>query len=193
MKPALPKSIVGLVLLVLVIACAVWSGHKPRRSRAQRDLQTNSKSAVVATVRTNFGSASGDTRVRRIDVGSATTWLERRTNSPSRDPFGFLSRPPVASARSHTTNDLRALVVTATWCQAGHRLAVINGQVVPEGAELDSYRVERIEAGAVLVQGPSGAERIAVPSFGGRPPSASTNDVSAGSPSSDGRRPRQPG
>jgi hypothetical protein len=64
---------------------------------------------------------------------------------------------------------------------------------VPEGAELDSYRVERIDAGVVLVRGPSGPERIAVSPFGGRPPFAATNDVSAGPPRGEARRPRQPG
>lgn len=81
--------------------------------------------------------------------------------SPPSDPF--LCRPVPRPNERGNTNLVRAadvLVLKAVWRQTGDRLAVINRNLVGEGEQIGDYKIAKIDAEVVWVEGPLGRESI---------------------------------
>jgi hypothetical protein len=71
--------------------------------------------------------------------------LNRTDRGVRRDPFG----EPAAQTGGRGVVEDREPDIHAVWLQDGVRMAVIDGQLVPEGGMHQGYRLERCEAGAV--------------------------------------------
>ena len=90
--------------------------------------------------------------IRPAIVSQANRWLD----SPRRDPFRILvptSTPPAGPQASER------LTLHAIWRQSGSKLAILNQEIVREGASLEGFDIESIEADAVWVRGTNGHGR----------------------------------
>lgn len=120
-----------------------------------------------------------------VDLDYVNQRYRKWTESPNRDPFGVQLKA-IPAMHANITNVSDVLRVAAIWRQTGQRLAVINNQVVMEGAELEGFRIEKIEADVIRVSSPRGAEEIRMAEFD---PDAVTNatassqDPASGPPS----------
>jgi len=90
--------------------------------------------------------------VRTLIVSQANRWLE----SPRRDPFRILvpSSPQPAGPKAS-----ERLTLHAIWRQSGSKLAILNQEIVREGAAFEGFDIETIEADAVWVRGTNGHGR----------------------------------
>lgn len=93
-----------------------------------------------------------------FDLAIAQTNVERWTKSPRRDPF---MAPKFGSkeARNQRTA-MEVLTLKAILHQRGSSLAVIDSQVLTEGEMVRDYKVARIGAERVWVDGPLGREEM---------------------------------
>lgn len=81
-------------------------------------------------------------------------WLER----PARDPFQLA--PPAPQRQAETETPISRFRLFAIWLQTGGRLAVIDRGVYAEGDRLADYRILRIDAEGVVVQGADRTDTI---------------------------------
>jgi hypothetical protein len=96
------------------------------------------------------------------------------TPSPTRDPFRA-PEPMAAPTSVHEADPVAdplagVLDLKAVWLQEKGSCAVINGKVVSEGDSILNYRVEKILADGVLVQGPGGNRKVNFKPPAPRPP-----------------------
>ncbi len=98
----------------------------------------------------------------RIDLAQLE-WAKFR--SPRRDPFAAVERAittskPVGASANASVKARESLVLKAVWLQDNGSLAVINDQIVGEGDSVLGFRIEKIAAGGVVVQGVDGPESV---------------------------------
>jgi hypothetical protein len=80
--------------------------------------------------------------------------------SPTRDPFRAAA-PVAATISDHKADPLAGVLnLKAVWLQEKGSWAVINGKVLGEGDAILDFRVEKILADGVLVQGPGGSRKV---------------------------------
>jgi hypothetical protein len=94
--------------------------------------------------------------------------------SPTRDAFRA-PEPVEAPTRVHEADPVAdplagVLDLKAVWLQEKGSCAVINGKVLSEGDSILNYRVEKILADGVLVQGPGGNRKVNFKPPAPRPP-----------------------
>jgi hypothetical protein len=83
------------------------------------------------------------------------------TLSPAREPFRATAPVTVDTVSDDKTEPAPdVLNLKAVWLQESGGWAVINGKVLGEGDTILDFRVEKILADAVLVQGPGGSRRV---------------------------------
>jgi hypothetical protein len=101
------------------------------------------------------------------------------TPSPTRDPFGGAVQvaPTISNKEAAPATDV--LDLKAVWLQEGGGLAVINGKVLGEGDAILDFRLEKVFADGVLVQGPGGRRQV-----GFKPASAKPRPSPVAAPSS---------
>lgn len=93
-----------------------------------------------------------------FDLAIAQTNVERWTKSPGRDPF---LAPKFGSKDARTQRTaMEVLTLKAILHQRGSSLAVIDAQVLTEGEMIRDYKVFRIGAERVWVDGPLGREEM---------------------------------
>jgi hypothetical protein len=163
-----------VVVLVLVVAAGVigvlqWRSLKPHGARAPAGAApTNAvPAAVVAGATTNRTSAVTLMPVDRVAVQNRwSSWL----NAPARDPFLVVTpRTPKQAAQVSPANYLK---LSATWLQTGSRLAVIDQRVYGEGDVVKGFKIVRIGASEVLLEGPEKNDTITFFSYVPPPPGA---------------------
>jgi hypothetical protein len=108
------------------------------------------------------------------------------TPSPARDPFGAVVRvaPIISDHKAEPVADV--LNLKAVWLQEKGGWAVINGKVLGEGDAILDFRVEKILADGVLVQGPGGRRQVRFK------PTAPPSPPAAGAAPSPGQAPLKP-
>jgi hypothetical protein len=82
------------------------------------------------------------------------------TPSPTRDPFRPAVRAPATTSDHKAEPVAEVLNLKAVWLQEKGGWAVINGKVLGEGDTILGFRVEKILADGVLVQGPDGRRQV---------------------------------
>lgn len=112
------------------------------------------------------------------------------TPLPTRDPFH--AADAAAQVVATITDQEGAPVVDvlhlkAVWLQESGGWAVINGKVLGEGDAILDFRVEKILADGVLVQGPDGRRQLGFKPASARPPPSA-----AGAPSTLAKAPLKP-
>ncbi|MEZ0277244.1 MAG: hypothetical protein ACAH88_20195 [Roseimicrobium sp.] len=93
------------------------------------------------------------------------------TPSPTREPFRAAATVPVvATISDHEAEPVAdVLNLKAVWLQEGGGWVVINGKVLGVGDAILGFRVEKISADGVLVQGPSGRRQVGFKPASARP------------------------
>lgn len=70
------------------------------------------------------------------------------------------TRPAVGDHVAAGAPAARARVLQSVLVSAGRRVAVIDGQLVPIGGRVGPYRLVRVEADSVVLQGPGGSRTL---------------------------------
>ncbi len=128
-----------------------------------------------------------------LDVAYFNQHLAKWVESPNRDPFGYYPKPSDKAVTTTRTNASDILRVTAIWRQTGRQLAVINGMVTTEQAEIQGYKVDQIDATVVRLTGPSGPDQIFLADFDAGPAVPKRTNAPRGAITSTGPPPTKPG
>lgn len=144
------------------------------RTRAMKARSSSPGAPAVSLVSQSREQPGGAVRPAAVTVPVTSSWgidlafvnqrYPKWLESPNRDPFSGLLREAPTNQMT-VTNASDVLQLSAIWRQTGQRLAVINGQVVAEGIEMEGYQIEKIEAQIVRVSGLRGMEEIRMPDF----------------------------
>lgn len=167
-----------LLLIALGVVCVGWVGDLLLRGgRVKEAAAANDPSAGPAAVEAGAAPiepAELIARLRGVAGGDAV----RAQEAIRRNPFAFSATmeqrlqpetpdipPPepeldvIAAAPPPITETHRVEAIMA----GTQPMAIINGVLVSEGAELDGYRVVRISATAVVLRGDEGEVRLPLP------------------------------
>jgi type II secretory pathway component PulC len=186
-----PLVIVLLALVVIAIVAGVVLGPRWKRARAGRGVAvTNAVVAVTKTTGTNvFAPKTTGTNVlaqakakvvpdREIDRQQAQSRLKSWVEAPVRDPFQVHEVVRETKPTDLAQPTVQSLTLNGIWRQSDSVLVVINRHIYGLGDELQGFKIERIEADRVLIQGP---ERKEVLQFARRPSATTrTNAPNAG-------------
>jgi hypothetical protein len=159
-KP-LAVGLLALLAVGVVFYQVIWPRWFGKGNRAPQ--------STVATVAPGKKSASGEApppksnssadAVIEKDVVQARfqVWLD----SPARDPFQ-LNAPIMRVERGSVAvvSPIPSWKLRGIWRQTGSRLAAINLGVYAEGDTVEGFKLERIDADQVWIQGPAARERL---------------------------------
>jgi hypothetical protein len=107
--------------------------------------------------------------------------------SPAGEPFGAAVREAATISDHEPEPVADVLNLKAVWLQERGGWAVINGKVLGEGDAILEFRVEKILADGVVVQGPGGRRQV-----GFKPASARPRPSAVIAASSPGKAPLKP-
>ncbi|HNQ91108.1 MAG TPA: hypothetical protein PKM73_21040 [Verrucomicrobiota bacterium] len=170
-----------VVVLLLVVAAGVvgvlqWRSHKggaPAVSRAAAG--TNAAPAASAAVAPTTAAVEAahrlgvapPTPIDRVAVQNRwLSWL----NAPARDPFLWVKAQTAKEVAE--VSPAQYLKLSATWLQTGSRLAVIDQRIYGEGDVVKGFKILRIGASEVLLEGPEKNDTITFFSYVPPPPDA---------------------
>jgi hypothetical protein len=156
MRPLQNRYVVGALVAIAIFLIA-RNTIRPLWERMKSSVVRSLPEAVQTSIAT---PATTPPAVVKIvpDLNIETGQLALVT-APKRDPFQSGTAEPAAPAPSNAI-PLSSLSLSAIWRQTGQELAVINNKVVSVGDQVMGFRVEKIEADAVWLQGPAGPAKL---------------------------------
>jgi hypothetical protein len=178
MKALRNPMVVG-ILAAGAFAYAAWTVaapflKKPSRSKSTSAQPSKPASKAKATPSPVAGNTATPSPIPSLslpplDLAAIHARLPQWIESPARDPFEAnrnLGKQPTGPRAD------QLLSLKAVWRQTGGNLAVLNNQLLTEGAEIAGFTLERIETDAVWVRGTNGLERVGFGSPAVRSPAA---------------------
>jgi hypothetical protein len=166
-----PKVVIALgILACLLLFRNVFLAFVPHLS-----FSLARKTPVPAAAPERTPGANGTAKPAPLDTAAPELGIDlaqldwAKFRPPRRDPFASVARTnaPAAStaeagsAQSNASAKAReVLELKAVWLQESGRLAVINDQIVGEGESVLGFRIEKIQADGVVVQGPQSRESV---------------------------------
>ena len=184
-----PKVVIALgVLACLLLFRNVFLAFVPHLSFSLARKTPVPAAAPARTPGTNGAAKPAPPGTGAPELGidlAQLDWAQFR--SPRRDPFASVARTTAAattaeagSAQGNAAAKAReVLELKAVWLQESGRLAVINDQIVGEGESVLGFRIEKIQADGVMVQGPQSRESVG---FSQRSQSAGGSSNAPGKP-----------
>lgn len=189
MKALRNPMVVG-ILAAGAFAYAAWTVAAPFLKKSSRSKSTSAQQSKPASMTkatppsvarntpnpTPNPTSNPALALPPLDLATIHARLPQWIESPARDPFEanrhLLSKPTGPRAD-------QLLSLKAVWRQTGGNLAVLNNQLLTEGAEIAGFTLERIETDAVWVRGTNGLERVGFGSPATRSPAANPGSRSS--------------
>lgn len=148
-RPSLDGSTAPMIhsrLLLAAAALCVVGGtlafmHTRMSRRSRSHLMVTGNLHIAASRPTiNSSDIESSSRMDRLMIEQSwPSWI----TAPGPDPFAEIAVAPKARD-AITPEATNPVVVSAIWTQPGHTLAVVNGRIVREGADLPPFKVRNI-------------------------------------------------
>ena len=162
--------LIGLLVVTIVAIGGLllwWPSDRPGTKAATGakagPATTNSVASTTNAVAAAKAALAAGPARSGIDLAYVRSRWDQWLNAPARDPFLVVRAATPRPAAVETPVSRFQLV--ATWLQTGGRMAVIDRVVYAEGDQLAEYRIVRINAEEVVVQGPTQTDKITFHSY----------------------------